>query len=520
MTYSLIQESLDIGQEILNNRTIQSRKANGQFLTPRVLAQFMADQLGDLHSGQHVLDPAMGSGTLLCAVIERLIEQGEPMEVYLDGFELDKELYISATILLNQAAKQASEYNIKIYLRLFNTDFVLNGVQFLRPSLLEAPVGEKKYHHILANPPYFKMNSADIRRKAVANLLGGHTNIYALFMGLCVRMLNGGRACFVVPRSFCSGTYFKQFRCEFIEQARIHQVHLFEARDETFSQDAVLQENLVITFVPQDRNCVDYPIEISSSESLKTLNDGSASRQITKRQFLSPLGLFRLPTSDLDEKILDIVDRWQETLGSQGLEISTGPVVAFRATQYLRDKQHTSFSVPLLWMQHIKPQEVTWPLDDKFRKQQYIESKPSLMVKNANYVLLRRFSTKEETRRLVAAPYIAEDYPYLQIGLENHLNYIYGQKRELTVEETIGLSGLLNSGLVDRYFRISNGNTQVNASEVKSLPIPNLAVITAIGKAIIGEQQPTNLDAIVVQVLQTYMLVPNDFPILRETRMT
>ena len=119
MTYSLIQESLDIGQEILNNRTIQSRKANGQFLTPRVLAQFMADQLGDLHSGQHVLDPAMGSGTLLCAVIERLIEQGEPMEVYLDGFELDKELYISATILLNQAAKQASEYNIKIYLRLF-----------------------------------------------------------------------------------------------------------------------------------------------------------------------------------------------------------------------------------------------------------------------------------------------------------------------------------------------------------------------------------------------------------------
>ena len=90
----------------------------------------------------------------------------------------------------------------------------------------------------------------------------------------------------------------------------------------------------------------------------------------------------------------------------------------------------------------------------------------------------------------------------------------------MTVEETIGLSGLLNSGLVDRYFRISNGNTQVNASEVKSLPIPNLAVITAIGKAIIGEQQPTNLDAIVVQVLQTYMLVPNDFPILRETRMT
>ncbi len=142
------------------------------------------------------------------------------------------------------------------------------------------------------------------------------------------------------------------------------------------------------------------------------------------------------------------------------------------------------------------------------------------MVKNTNYVLLRRFSAKEEARRLLAAPYLAEDYPYSQLGLENHLNYIYGQKSELTTEETIGLSGLLNSGLIDRYFRISNGNTQVNASELRALPIPSLAVVTAIGKAIINQTHEADLDAIVVQVLQTYMLIPNDFPILRETRVT
>jgi len=213
------------------------------------------------------------------------------------------------------------------------------------------------------------------------------------------------------------------------------------------------------------------------------------------------------------------VDSWKATLHSQGLEISTGPVVAFRAKQYLQDNQKSASSVPLLWMQHIRPQEVTWPLNGNFRKQQYIESEPSLMVKNANYVLLRRFSAKEEARRLVAAPYLAEAYPYSQLGLENHLNYIYGQKRELTTEETIGLSGLLNSGLIDRYFRISNGNTQVNATELRALPIPPLSVITAIGKAIIKEADEVDLDAVVVQVLQTYMLIPNDFPILRETRV-
>lgn len=518
MMYSLIQQSLDIGQKILNKRTSKSRKTNGQFLTPETLARFMADQLGDIHSGDHILDPAMGSGTLLCAVIDRLIEVGEPIEVYFDGFELDEELYNSASVLLKQAVNQAAEHNIKIYLRLFNTDFVLNGVQFLRPSLLEAPVGEKHYHHILANPPYFKINGDDNRRKVAEELLGGHTNIYTLFMGLAARMLNGGRACFVVPRSFCSGTYFKQFRREFIEKTTIQHIHLFEARDEAFSQDDVLQENLVITFASKNEANDDTPIEISTCDSVETLADGVSSRQITKEQFLSPLGLFRLPTSDLDEIILDVVDNWTETLHSQGLEISTGPVVAFRAKQYLQDKQNTPSSVPLLWMQHIKPQEVTWPLNGNFRKPQFIESEPSLMVKNVNYVLLRRFSAKEEARRLVAAPYLAEDYPYSHLGLENHLNYIYGQKRELTSEETIGLSGLLNSGLIDRYFRISNGNTQVNATELRALPIPSLSVISAIGKAIIKESDTLDIDAIVIQTLQTYMLIPNDFPILRETR--
>lgn len=519
MNHSIIQQSLRIGQEILNQRTSQSRKANGQFLTPEALARFMADQLGDIHSGEHILDPAMGSGTLLCAIIERLIEDSNPIEISIDGFELDEELYIVACSVLKQAVNQAAEHNIKIHLRLFNSDFVLNGVLFLRPSLLETPVGEKSYQHIIANPPYFKINGDDRRRQVAEDLLSGHTNIYTLFMGLATRMIDGGRACFVVPRSFCSGAYFNHFRREFIHQVAIQHIHVFEARNEAFSQDDVLQENLVITFAAQDESTNDTHIEISSSDSLETLADGISSRQITKEKFLSPLGLFRLPTSDLDEIILDVVDSWKDTLHSQGLEISTGPVVAFRAKQYLQDDQNTPSSVPLLWMQHIKQQEVIWPLNGSFHKPQYIESEPSLMVKNKNYVLLRRFSAKEEARRLVAAPYLAEDYPYSQLGLENHLNYIYGQKRELTTEEAIGLSGLLNSGLIDRYFRISNGNTQVNATELRALPIPNLSIITAIGKAIINETHEADLDAIVVQVLQTFMLIPNDFPILRETRV-
>lgn len=518
MVYSFTQQSLSRGQKILNQRTNQSRKTNGQFLTPPTLAGMMASQLGDIGSGASILDPAMGSGTLLCAVIERLIEVNKPLDITIDGFELDEELYTVAQAVLMQAVHQAAQQGIKIQLRLYNTDFILNGIRLLRPMFIDEPVGERYYTHIIANPPYFKIGKDDNRRKVTEELLGGHTNMYTLFMELSARMIKGGHACFVVPRSFCSGAYFQQFRREFIKQVTIQHIHLFDARNEVFSQDDVLQENLVITFTSQDNHVDDETIGLTTGNSLEIQTGEMPIRYIMKHQFLSSNGLFRLPMSEMDDMILDVVDSWTETLHTQGLDISTGRVVPFRAKAYLRNSQEGISQVPLLWMQHIRPQAVIFPLNGHFHKPQYIECEPSLMVENKNYVLLRRFSTKEEERRLVAAPYLAEKYPYSQLGLENHLNYIYGRNHHLTTEETIGLSALLNSGLIDRYFRISNGNTQVNATELRALPIPSLAVIADIGRAVITEKSYIDLDAIVTQVLLTYRLIPTHLPILRETR--
>ncbi len=511
------QKSLEAGQRILVRRSSSSRKAHGQFLTPEPLAGFMAEQLGTIANGDRILDPAMGSGTLLCAIIDHLIKEGNPLEIRVDGFELDEELYATAQTVLRDAVAKAAEHGVIIHLNLFHADFVLNGVQFLRPSLLDTPVGRRRYQHIIANPPYFKINTDDARRQAAEGLLSGYTNIYTLFMGLAARMLDEGCACFIVPRSFCSGAYFKRFRRDFMERVDIQHVHLFEARDDAFSQDGVLQENLVIIFA-QKNEVATESIEISSSSSLEGLDNGIYSRMISREQFISPSGLFRLPTSELDEAILDVVDSWSNSLATYGMEISTGPVVPFRAKQHLLDKPTNPTSVPLLWMQHIKPGQVTWPINGSFRKPQYMKCEPSLLVKNTNYVLLRRFSAKEEVRRLVAAPYIGEDYSFESVGLENHLNYIRCCDREMTEAEAIGLSALLNSGLIDRYFRISNGNTQVNATELRALPLPSLSVICEIGKTVMKEEL-VDMDEAVVRILQQNGLISLDIPILRETRV-
>ena len=117
-------------------------------------------------------------------------------------------------------------------------------------------------------------------------------------------------------------------------------------------------------------------------------------------------------------------------------------------------------------------------------KPQWVKVAPKsmkLLVRDTTYVLLRRFSAKEDKRRLVAAPLIQGSLDADMIGLENHLNYIRGVSREMDVELAYGLSALLNSTFLDRYFRISNGNTQVSATELRAMPLPAERDIRSLG---------------------------------------
>ena len=81
----------------------------------------------------------------------------------------------------------------------------------------------------------------------------------------------------------------------------------------------------------------------------------------------------------------------------------------------------------------------------------------------------------------MAAPFLAEDLSFERIGLENHLNYIHKPKGELTREEVFGLAALLNSRLIDAWFRSTNGNTQVSSTELRAMPLPPVDVIREIG---------------------------------------
>ena len=83
--------------------------------------------------------------------------------------------------------------------------------------------------------------------------------------------------------------------------------------------------------------------------------------------------------------------------------------------------------------------------------------------------------------------YLAKDFPdYQVIGTQNKINFVeQTDKKHMKREEVYGIYALLNSTLFDMYYRILNGSTQVNSTEVNGIPVPPREKIYTIGKKLI-----------------------------------
>lgn len=117
---------------------------------------------------------------------------------------------------------------------------------------------------------------------------------------------------------------------------------------------------------------------------------------------------------------------------------------------------------------------------------------------------MKRFTAKEERRRLVPAVLHPGDAPGARIGIENHLNYFHRDGASLGDLEAHGLAGFLGSSLVDQYFRQFSGHTQVNASDLRSLRYPDAATLRAMGRRLrgrLGDQR--EIDQVVREALMS-----------------
>lgn len=475
------------------------RKAHGHYLTAPAIADLMGGFcLGEQGRTFRLLDPAAGTGTLAAAACEAVARaKSPPARIELVAYEVDAGLVPVLEACFAHLSDWLAENGIELSMRLECRDFVLANAGTLEGGLFPC---EDRFDAVICNPPYFKLPKSDPRAQACLSVVHGQPNVYGLFMAIGAALLReGGRFVFITPRSYASGPYFQRFRQWFFERVRPTDLHVFESRTEAF--DEVLQET-VITAGSRVSGWQAGPgalVRLSVSAGAADVGERKT-RDLPTGDVLRGDCAHRvlyLPATEEHDRVRELVGGWTGSLRAYGWEVSTGPVVAFRAKALLRQEADAG-RVPLLWLQHVQPMRVVWPLAT--RKAQFIEDGAAsghLLVANRNYVVLRRFSAKEEKRRLTAAPCLAEQFRgHARIGLENHLNYIYrpggGQLSEV---EAHGLAALLNSRLMDTWFRIGSGNTQVSATELRAMPLPPLEVIRRIGKRVLNGTQ--EIDAIV-----------------------
>lgn len=483
-----------IGLVYAKTVTPKHKKDNGQFFTPTEIAQFMAGLTKQTKEKFKILDPGCGTAILSSSLIETLAKQNDSLkEIELIAYETDQDILPFTQATIDYLGKWLKKYKINFKATLDTNDFVLENKDCFQVSAtLFSEPKNATYDIVISNPPYFKIPKEDKRATVAKSIIWGQPNIYSIFMMVATKLLKeGGELIFITPRSFASGNYFRAFREAFFQEIEIEHIHLFGSRTDTFDRDSVLQETLILKGKKQKLNGHLPSILVTHSNGIKDI--ANYTEKIYKTDELIDLKskekIIHLPTNETDDKVIKLFKSWAGSLHQYDIQISTGPVVSFRATKYLFEQYQNGkiLLVPLYQLINTAKMQFEWPVAKRNKPQyiQFCEETKSLLLPNKNYVFLRRFSAKDDKSRLVATPYFVDITQAEYIGVENHLNYIYRPKGHLDRNEILGLSALLNSNLFDTYFRTFNGNINVSATELREMPLPPLKDIKQIGNQIL-----------------------------------
>lgn len=457
---------------VSKNTDAKRKSLFGQFLTPARTAQFMAGLFqSSISDNCRLLDAGAGIGSLSSAFLDRCVSGSLNFEkIELSAFELDNVLHDELRRSLVRYADRAS-FSYKVF-----------GDDFIEAAVNEIQFGRSDFTHAILNPPYKKIGSHS-RYRLLLRQAGIETvNLYAAFVALALSLTApGGQVVAIIPRSFCNGPYYRPFRDFVLKHAAIRHLHLFESRSKAFKDDGVLQENIIIRLESGGQQ---RPVTISTSadDSFTDL----ATHQIPFDRIVFPSDgerFIHVPTSAA-QSTLELSPTIRYSLADLGIRVSTGPVVDFRLKEHLRDMPEPD-TVPLLYPGHFGSGGTEWP-QAGMKKPNAIQRNDDTekwLYPNGFYCVVRRFSSKEEKRRVVASvvdPAAFDNAPML--GFENHLNLFHDNRRGLSPALANGLAVFLNSRAVDENFRRFNGHTQVNATDLKQMKYPGRDVLIKLGE--------------------------------------
>lgn len=446
--------------ETLNGLDPERQASLGQFFTPRAAADLIASMPRLPEEGTlRVLDPGAGVGSLSASLVARALAECPRLSLHVVAVEMDKAV---VPALQETMADMAGP---RVTTDVVEADFLLDATGAFVAQPFDEP-----FDLVVMNPPYGKLAAGSTYRRGLKADGVDCPNLYAAFMAVGHRLLRaGGQLVAIVPRSFANGAYFEAFRGDLLANLALDQLHEFGSRSTVFADTGVLQENVILTGTKGgSRDSVVLSLSAGHTDAVeaRAVPYDTVVHPGDRHQFI------RFPKAQSTSGT-------GTTLADLGLHVSTGKVVDFRARDYLTTA-HADGAVPLIYPGNLRGGEIEWPR--KIKKAQGFLTPDAFSQKQllpeGIYVLIKRFSAKEERRRVVAAVWDGRG----PVAIENHLNVIHRHGAGLDRDLAVGLSLWLNSTPLDALFREFSGHTQVNATDLRSLPFPDEATLRTWGR--------------------------------------
>lgn len=463
----------------------------GQYFTPSTAAALITGFPSLPKTGVlRVLDPGAGVGSLTAALVARVAKVAPDLKLDVTTFEIDEQVNGDLTVTLDECADAHS-----LTYEQHTADFITWAAATLAEGR-DLP----QWDLVVMNPPYRKINSKSAERALLASCGIETSNLYTAFVALALRFLAPeGQLVAITPRSFANGSYFRKFRDDLLKRTRLRNLHVFERRDRVFSDSEVLQEN-VIFHATVDQAPGDVIVSVSRGYEDLPVRHSVPYGQVVDEA--DPQKFIHIATNADDLATAGRMAKLPATLRDLGVQVSTGRVVDFRTAENLLSSPGKG-AVPLLYPVNLSAGRVVWPASGGRKPQALVDNEDtrSLMLPSGTYCLVKRFSAKEEPRRVSASLLLPDDINGEDVGVENHINVFHQAHHGLDPDLAAGLTAYLNSSVVDQYVRIFSGHTQINAGDLRSLKYPSLQQLKELGRRVGLSVNPGMVDAALAEVV-------------------
>ena len=503
---------LDLERLITSSRIATDPKRRsqlGQFLTPENVARFMVSlfELDAPSCTIDLLDAGGGSGILTAATVSELCTRTEdkrPKKLKATIWEIDDQFKsdIDRTLLHCHAICQNAGIEFTGESRQGN--FIFDAVKLIHGVGPFASADKPMFDLVIMNPPYRKLRR-DSQERAQLRSVGIETsNLYSAFVWLSLKLLKrDGELVAITPRSFMNGSYFQSFRRALLNNLSLRHVHVYDSRKTAFASDDVLQENVVFHGI---RSKTRKKVTLTTSSCPD--DSGLTERIVDPDELIrsdDKAYMFHLIPDETNARVANVLQDLPYTLGDLGVTVSTGRVVSFRARNRLRANAEPR-DVPLVFSRHCINGYVSWPLskDNRPNALTRITGDEDLYLPKGWYVLVNRFSAKEDKRRVVASIFDPSQIESEFVAFDNKLNVLHRQNAGLSKGLAKGLAAFLNSTLVDMYFRQFSGLTQVNATDLRLMFFPSFDELEYLGR-FIDDRMPSEekVNRLIEEVIPT-----------------